>query len=90
LIADRDGVWNSDKNRSTSAVMYIRNDDKPILVHNYWADRPFPPGVFSCKEIRTSADGKFNDSFYEPKNAPNLATKFFRAVKAFCQKMMPR
>jgi hypothetical protein len=90
LIADRDGAWNPDKNRSTSAVMYIRNDSKPIIVHNYWADRPFPPGVFSCKEIRTGADGKFHDTFYEPKSVPNLATKLVQAVKAFCRKVMSR
>lgn len=90
LIADRDGAWNPDKNRSTSAVMYIRNDSKPIIVHNYRADRPFPPGVFSCKEIRTSADGKFLHTLYEAKIAPNLATKLVHAVKAFCLKFMPR
>ena len=88
LIADRDGAWNPDKNRSTSAVMYIRNDSKPIIVHNHWADRPFPPGVFSCKEIRTSSDGKFHDTLYEPKSAPNFAMRFVQSVKAFCLRFM--
>jgi hypothetical protein len=90
FIADRDGAWNPDKNRSTSAVMYIRNNSEPIIVHNYWADRPFPHGVFSCKEIRAGADGKFHDTFYKPPVAPNYATKALRAVTAFFRNLTPR
>ena len=90
LIADRDGAWNPDKNRSTSAVMYIRNNGQPIIVHNYWAERPFPSGLFECKEISAGSDGKFHDTFYKQRRAPNFATKVFRAVKAFFRKMTPR
>ena len=90
LIADRDGAWNPDKNRSTSAVMYIRNDGEPIIIHNYWADRPFPPGLFSCREISTSSDGTFHHTLHEKKHPASLAAKVVQAVKDFCLKFMPR
>jgi len=90
LIADRDGGWNPDKNRSTSAVMYIRNDSKPIIVHNYWADRSFPPGLFSCKEIRASANGKFHETFYEPEKTPSFAMTAFRSLMSFWPEMVHR
>ena len=37
LILDQDGAWNSTKNRTTSAVMYVRNSAAPLIIHNYWA-----------------------------------------------------
>src|SRR5207302_596500 len=40
LILGRDGAWNSTKNRTTSAVMYVRNSGEPLIIHNYSADRP--------------------------------------------------
>jgi len=89
LIVDRDGAWSPDKNRSTSAVMYMRNNGQPIIVHNYWADRPFPPGVFACKEISATPDGKFIDTFYKPRCVPNYATRALRAVRALFRKLMP-
>lgn len=59
LILDQDGAWNSTKNRTTSAVMYVRNSGEPLIVHNYSADRPLPAGLFSCREIAVLQDGSF-------------------------------
>ena len=62
LILEGDGVWNSTKNRTTSAVMYVRNDGEPVIIHNYWADRPLPAGLFSCREISVAKDGSFHET----------------------------
>jgi hypothetical protein len=59
LILDSNGAWNPNKNRTTSAVMYIRNDSKPLIVLNYWANRRFPRCMFSSKEIVLLDDGTF-------------------------------
>jgi len=59
LIVDQDGTWNSTKNRTTSAVMYVRNLGEPVVIHNYWADRPLPAGIFSCREIAVLPNGTF-------------------------------
>ena len=52
LILDQDGAWNSTKNRTTSAVMYVRNSGEPLIVHNYSADRPLPAGLFLVGKSR--------------------------------------
>jgi hypothetical protein len=62
LALEGDGAWNSTKNRSTSAVIYIRNNRAPIVIHNYWAHRPLPVGLFSCLEISVGADGHFQEN----------------------------
>lgn len=67
LIVDRNGAWNPHKNRTTSAVMYVRNGGSPVVIHNYWADRPFPRGIFRCKEIVPLDDGTFQDIENQPK-----------------------
>jgi hypothetical protein len=70
LILEGDGAWNSTKNRSTSAVIYIRNDGAPLLIHNYWADRPLPAGRFSCREISVGSGGSFQETdFSEPEGS---------------------
>jgi hypothetical protein len=61
LILDQDGAWNSTKNRTTSAVMYVRNSGEPLIIHNYSADRPLPAGLFSCREIAVVSDGTFDE-----------------------------
>ena len=61
LIADKDGAWNSTKNRTTGAVLYVRNSGEPLIIHNYWADRPLPAGLFSCREIATLPNGTFDE-----------------------------
>ena len=42
LVLEGDGAWNSTKNRTTSAVMYVRNGGEPVIIHNHWAERPLP------------------------------------------------
>ncbi|MGJ5179947.1 hypothetical protein ACQR16_30560 [Bradyrhizobium oligotrophicum] len=74
LIMDKDGAWNPDKNRTTSAVLYVRNDGAPLIVHNYWAERPFPRGLFACREVSAQADGKFREDDFA--NRP-LSLKIF-------------
>jgi hypothetical protein len=70
LILDRDGAWNWTKNRTTSAVMYVRNNGEPLIIHNYWADRPLPAGLFSCREIAVVLNGQngtFRATDFSPK-----------------------
>jgi hypothetical protein len=67
LIVDRNGAWNPHKNRTTSALMYVRNGAPPLVIHNHWAERPFPPGIFLCKEIVPLDDG----TFQEIENSPS-------------------
>jgi hypothetical protein len=61
LILEGDGAWNSTKNRTTSAVIYVRNGGEPVLIHNYWAERPLPAGLFSCKEVSVTKNGTFHE-----------------------------
>jgi hypothetical protein len=60
-IVNEDGAWNSSKNRTTSAVMYVRNSGEPLIIHNYWAERPLNAGIFSCWEIAALRDGTFDE-----------------------------
>jgi hypothetical protein len=62
LVFDKDGGWTPEKNRTTSAVIYVRNGGKPLLVHNYWARKPFPAGLFECKEVSLLPNGKFQET----------------------------
>jgi len=39
--------------------MYMRNSGEPLIIHNYWADRPLPAGLFSCREIAALPNGTF-------------------------------
>lgn len=60
LILEKDGAWNPEKNRTTSAVLYVRNNAEPLIVHNYWAERPFraaslPAGRFQRRLTGHSA-----------------------------------
>lgn len=66
LILDGNAAWNREKNRTTSAVMYVRNKGQPLVVHNYWATRPFPHGVFSCKDVRAVDSGTFSETDHSP------------------------
>jgi hypothetical protein len=61
LILDQDGAWNSTKNRTTSAVMYVRNSGEPLVIHNYCAYRPLLAGIFSCREVAVLPDGTFDE-----------------------------
>jgi hypothetical protein len=46
-ICDRSDAWNPEKNRTTSAVVYVRNDGEPLLIHNYWADTSSPSWILT-------------------------------------------
>lgn len=70
LILEGDGAWNSTKNRTTSAVMYVRNGGAPVIIHNHWAERPLPVGLFSCREISVAEDGSFHETDFSPEAAP--------------------
>jgi len=61
LILAGNGAWNANKNRTTSAVLYIRNNAGSIVVHNCWADDPFPQGLLPCREIIALDDGTFQE-----------------------------
>jgi hypothetical protein len=69
LVLEGDGAWNSTKNRTTSAVMYVRNGGEPMIVHNYWAERPLPAGLFSCKEVTVTENGTFNEVDFSQQKA---------------------
>lgn len=62
LIFDKDGGWTPEKNRTTGAVLYVRNGGQPLLVHNYWAQKPFPTGLFECKEVSLLPSGAFQEA----------------------------
>ena len=64
LILEGNGAWTQNKNRSTSAVIYIRNNGEPLIVHNRWAYQTFPSAVFSCKEITLLESGEFKETNY--------------------------
>jgi hypothetical protein len=59
MILDRNGAWTRDQNRTTSAVMHIRNGGEPLVVHNYWAHRPLRAGLLACREIAALRNGSF-------------------------------
>jgi hypothetical protein len=82
LILDKDGAWHPEKNRTTSAVLYVRNDGEPLIVHNYWAERPFPHGLFACKEISAQPDGTFREEDFagRPISLKALGQKLVRVV----------
>ncbi len=73
LILEGDGAWNSTKNRTTSAVMYVRNGVEPVIVHNHWAERPLPAGLFGCREISVTNGGSFQEADYSSKPGPTKA-----------------
>jgi hypothetical protein len=84
LIADKDGAWNSTKNRTTSAVLYVRNSGEPLIIHNYWAARPLPAGLFSCREVAALPNGTFDEVTFPPGIAgwiPNCRRWSFRAMQ---------
>jgi len=85
VILDKDGAWNPEKNRTTSAVLYVRNDSEPLIIHNSWADRPFPRGLFACKEISLQSDGSFRETDFAsgarwPRSLADLGRKLLRLV----------
>jgi hypothetical protein len=82
LILDQDGAWNRTKNRTTSAVMYVRNSGEPLIIHNYCAHRPFPAGVFQCREVAVLPDGTFDEVSFPVGIAgwiPSCRRRVFRA-----------
>ena len=81
-ILDQDGAWNSTKNRTTSAVMYVPNSGEPLIIHNYSADRPLPAGLFSCRELVVLPNGTFEEANFPSGIAgwiPNCRRSAFRA-----------
>jgi hypothetical protein len=81
LVFDKDGAWHPEKNRTTSAVLYVRNDSEPLIIHNYWAQRPFPPGLFACREIAMLPDGTFREDDFAKRKASRSAWLFAMARK---------
>lgn len=61
LFLDTNVAWNANKNRTTSAVAYVRNDARPLVVHNLWARNPMPPRQLEAKEIIAKDDGTFEE-----------------------------
>lgn len=57
----RNGAWNPQKNKTTSALCYIPNNGVPVLVHNAWAYRPFPRGLIAAREFVLREDGRFDE-----------------------------
>ncbi len=53
------GIWTRQKNRTTSALGYVRNEAQPLIVHNLWAYRQLPRGLFHTKEVFAKEDGSF-------------------------------
>lgn len=70
LVFDKDGGWTPEKNRTTSAVLYVRNGGEPLLIHNHWARRPLPPGLFSCREVSLLPNGEFQETDFAINPAP--------------------
>ena len=86
LIVAGNGAWNPNKNRSTSAVMYVRNGSQPLIVHNFWAHRRFPEGLFACREFVARQDGTFQETDF----SVNKATRLFRSLARHIQKLISR
>jgi hypothetical protein len=61
LQLDDHGAFNPDRRRETSAVLFVRNGGALIIIHNRWALRKFPRGLFLCKEIIALNDGTFQE-----------------------------
>lgn len=61
LFVEGNGTWNPTKNRTTSAVMYICNGAKPVIVRNWWAYRPLPQLNLSAKVVNLREDGNFEE-----------------------------
>lgn len=59
LFFRRNGIWNKEQNRTLSAAIYIRKDERPIIVYNLWAKTPLPQGLFECKEYIPEDNGSF-------------------------------
>ena len=55
----KNGFWNPNKNTTVSAAIYFRKNEKPILVHNYWAKLRFPSDMLICKELIPENNGTF-------------------------------
>ena len=90
LILDKDGGWTPEKNRTTSAVLYVRNGGEPLLIHNYWARKPFPLGLFGCKEVSLLPNGKFQETDFASNPIPrsvltsiaDIPSKLIRFVRS--------
>jgi hypothetical protein len=81
LQLDDHGAFNPDRRRETSAVLFVRNGGAPIIIHNHWALREFPRGLFGCKEITALNDGTFQEIDYSRWLWVWLKTKVAAAVK---------
>jgi hypothetical protein len=79
LILDRNGAWNPGKNRTTSAVMYVRNNGPPLVTHNYWAERPLRAGMFACKEALVLSNGTFDEVDFSATSPIGFADRLARA-----------
>ncbi len=89
LILDQEGAWNSTKNRTTSAVMYVRNSGEPLIIHNYWADRPLAAGLFSCREIAALPNDTFEEVFF-PAGIAGWIPSFRRCALRWCATLRGR
>ncbi|SRR5581483_6571109 len=83
LILAGNGAWNSNKNRSTSAVMYLRNSGRPLIVHNYWAHRRFPEGIFACREIIALENDTFQETDFSQHQCRTLLFSIATRARSF-------
>ncbi len=60
LVFTSNGVFAPKKNTTTSAMCYVRNNARPLIVYNLWASRPLPPGSMTARSIVPSRDGSFS------------------------------
>jgi hypothetical protein len=62
--------------------MYVRNSGEPLMIHNYWADRPLAAGIFPCLEVAALPNGTFDEVSFPSGIAswiPNLRRYAFQA-----------
>ena len=57
LQLTRDGAWNNNKHRSTSALCYVRNNSGRVTAYNPWAESPLSRGLLGEREIVLNPDG---------------------------------
>jgi hypothetical protein len=61
LVLDGNGALHPERRRETSAVLSVRNGGTPLIVHNLWANKKLPEGLFACREILALPDGTFKE-----------------------------
>src|SRR5262245_42678644 len=68
------------KNRTTSALMYVRNNGPPLVIHNYWAERPLRAGMFACEEALLLSNGTFDEVDFSATSPGAFADRLAQAI----------